>query len=181
MSESSAWRLLRTVPLLDTGWFTVSRKTYERHDRVQEDYYIVQRADFVSVVALAGHDVVVVRQYRHATDSWYWTLPAGFIEVGEMPVEAAGREMVEETGFRLSKGIEIGVTDPLPGYVRSRAFVVVGEVGPLVAERDNEVDVVQFLAWDQALLMIASGEINEMQTVTALLLAKLLGSVPAES
>jgi 8-oxo-dGTP pyrophosphatase MutT (NUDIX family) len=73
--------------MLDTGWFSVFRKTYEKLDRTQEDYYVVDRPDFVSVVALAGHHVVLVHQYRPATDEWYWALPAGYIEDGETLVK----------------------------------------------------------------------------------------------
>ena len=69
----------------------------------------------------------------------------------------------------------VGAIDPLPGYVKSRAFVVRCEVAQLTCESDEEeiVDVCQ-VTWGDALEMVRTGAIREMQAVSALLLTYLL-------
>ena len=56
----------------------------------------------VYAVTEDGQHLVLVRQYRYPMDDYLYELPAGLIEPGETPEEAACREMEEETGWKLS-------------------------------------------------------------------------------
>lgn len=48
---------------------------------------------------LADGRVVLLRNWRPAVDAWSWEVPKGFVEPGELPAEAARRELLEETGL----------------------------------------------------------------------------------
>ena len=56
----------------------------------------------VAVVAVNdANEVLLIRQYRHPVQAFLWEIPAGLLDVaGEIPVDAAQRELVEETGYR---------------------------------------------------------------------------------
>ncbi len=64
-------------------------------------FYVVEYPDWVHVVALDAEDhLILVRQYRHGLQRIALGLPAGGIEAGEPVLEAAARELLEETGYQ---------------------------------------------------------------------------------
>ncbi len=174
------WRLLKSNMVLSTPWISVLKNQYENsRGNIVDDFYIVNRNDFVLVVALEKDKLILIRQYRPATDRFYLALPAGFIQPGEPLETSAKRELLEETGYLATNFRLIGELHPLPGYVRSTAFVLLCDISSAnMEEFDNlEIDEVLKVEFEKAVQMIASGEINEMQAVSAILLAKeILGS-----
>ncbi|MBN1315500.1 MAG: NUDIX hydrolase [Anaerolineales bacterium] len=171
------WRLLSSEPLLENQWIGVYQNRYEiRDERIIEDYTIIHRDDFVLVVALDGKKLVLIRQYRPATEKSYLCLPAGFIEPDETPQQAALRELAEETGYRAQRCRLIARLDALPGYLRSAAYIVLCDdihPGP-INDIDLEVDEVLLMDMDAVIEMIVRGEIYELQAVSAILLVNTM-------
>jgi 8-oxo-dGTP pyrophosphatase MutT (NUDIX family) len=100
--EPGAWVTLGTEYLYRRPWLTM------RQDRVQlpngriiEDYYVWEFPPWTNVLALtADRRVVLIRQYRHGIGNVRWELPAGVHDKPEESLlEAAQRELLEETGF----------------------------------------------------------------------------------
>lgn len=171
----SRWRLERTEIALSTPWMTIHRKLYTRGlSGSLEPYYVVERSDFVLVVAFVDDQLLLVRQYRPGTDKYYWSLPAGYIENGETADTAAERELKEETGYYGKNFALVGELDPLPGYVLSKACIVTCSARAGERNRDSEVDEIRRVSWTQALKMIKLGGIHEMQAVAAILLVNQL-------
>jgi 8-oxo-dGTP pyrophosphatase MutT (NUDIX family) len=169
-----SWQRLKRDTVVDSPWLRVFRDTYQLPaGRVVDDYYIVERSDFVVVVASVGESVALVRQYRPGTDTYYWSLPAGYIGQGEAPELAAIRELREETGLVAEDARLLMTLDPLPGYLKSSAGIVRCHCseGPLVIEDTEEITEARFVTWPAVLDMITGGQIVEMQAVSALLLA----------
>jgi ADP-ribose pyrophosphatase len=84
--------------------------------RVVEDYYQVDITPFVCVFAEAGAEtgdnkILVIRQYKHGAKQVSLTFPGGHIDAGEAPLDAARRELLEETGFAAGRWLSLG------GYV----------------------------------------------------------------
>jgi ADP-ribose pyrophosphatase len=65
----------------------------------------------------ANNRVLLVRQYRLPADRYLWELPAGKIDEGENALQAAKRELIEETGLRAKKWKKLALFYPSPGYV----------------------------------------------------------------
>jgi ADP-ribose pyrophosphatase len=60
-------------------------------------------------------EVICLKQYRHALKDWQWELPAGMIEPGHTPLDAAKKELEEETGYVAEHWLELGSFFPSPG------------------------------------------------------------------
>lgn len=77
------WKRVESVPAITSKWLTVNRNTYVTPAGLVNDYYVLTRSDFVLVIASDGDQLLLVRQYRPATDQFYLALPGGYVEPGE--------------------------------------------------------------------------------------------------
>ncbi len=66
-------------------------------------------------------EFLMVRQYRHGSGALSCEFPAGVIDPGEEAVEAAARELREETGYSAGQMIEIGSINPNPAFMNNRS------------------------------------------------------------
>jgi len=85
--------------------------------------------------------ILLVRQYRLPAAGYLWELPAGKLDPGEKPLQAAKRELIEETGYRAKKWTKLASFFVSPGYVGERMTIfmaqdlVAGEATPMEDER----------------------------------------------
>ena len=95
------WKTLSQKYLIEKPWLTA------RVDKVElptgaiiDEYYVLEYPDWVNTIAITKEgEFVFVRQYRYAMGKTVNELCAGVIEKGEDPMDAAKRELMEETGF----------------------------------------------------------------------------------
>jgi len=88
-------------------------------------YHFRPHGRVVHVVALTPRgEVVLERQYRHPVRRWLLEIPAGSVDRGETVLEAARRELMEETGYSAKKWKVLGGWYPSPASTNTRAFVV---------------------------------------------------------
>ncbi|AZI62483.1 MULTISPECIES: NUDIX domain-containing protein [Rhodococcus] len=102
------------------------------------DREVVEHHGAVAVVALDEHDnLVLIHQYRHPLGHRLWEIPAGLLDApGESPVEAAARELGEETGLgadRWSVLVDVALS---PGFTDEAVRVFLAE-GLHEVERDD--------------------------------------------
>lgn len=95
------WKTLKSSYVFLCPWLRV------RKDHVQlpssfeiDDFYVIESNDWVNVIAITefGH-FIIEEQYRHGIGCVCYELPAGNVSKGESPLEAAQRELQEETGY----------------------------------------------------------------------------------
>lgn len=101
ISEDGKWKILKSEYLFKRPWLTVRRDCVELPDgRQNPEFYVLEYPDWVNVIALTDNgEFVMERQYRHGLGKTCYEIPAGVIETGETPLEAAKRELMEETGY----------------------------------------------------------------------------------
>lgn len=77
--------------------------TYKDKSGMTQKWEAVGRVNCERVVIIvpvtAEGEIILIRQYRPVLDNYVLELPAGLVELGETSLEAARRELVEETGY----------------------------------------------------------------------------------
>lgn len=102
---SLPWKVLARTLVVDTPWLQVAKERVRLPSGKElPDYYTIVGSRLVaSMVVDSKENVLVVRQYRHAVRSKTVDLPGGAIEKGETALQAARRELKEETGVAISQ------------------------------------------------------------------------------
>ena len=94
------WQVVATRTVLDRRWLRVHEQRIGLpHGGEIEEFHLIESPDWVAVLALdeVGR-AVLVEQYRHGAGKTSRELPAGVVDAGETPLDAAQRELLEETG-----------------------------------------------------------------------------------
>lgn len=114
-----------------------------REDRVRlpgglelEEFHVVEYPDWSVVYCLTeSGKVVLVEQYRHGIGRSCLELPAGEIDAGEEPLDAAHRELLEETGYEAPEWHYLGRCAPNPSKQTSYAHLFVAFRGRQVGDQ----------------------------------------------
>lgn len=111
------WKVLDSEYLIRRPWLTARRdKVQLPNGTVHPEYYVLEYPTWVNIIAItSGGDFVMVEQYRHGLRDVFTELVAGVVEKGEAPLEAARRELLEETGYAGGEWEEFMVISQNPG------------------------------------------------------------------
>jgi ADP-ribose pyrophosphatase len=115
--------------------------------------------------------VVLIRNCRIAVGEALIELPAGTLDPGEEPLEAARRELAEETGYRARSLKLLTIFYSSPGILDERVhlFLATGLMpGPRDLQGGEEIETL-VVAWKEALEMVRSGAIRDAKTLVGLL------------
>jgi 8-oxo-dGTP pyrophosphatase MutT (NUDIX family) len=142
------WQILESSWLFRSPFVGLRRDRCRLPDgRLSPDYFFLEIRDAAIVVAVTpGREVLLVREYKHGPGDVLPTLPAGFIEPGEAPAEAARLELAEETGHAGGPAEPLGAFLVLPGLssMTVHAFLVRAAVptGALHLDEFEQIEVV---------------------------------------
>jgi ADP-ribose pyrophosphatase len=132
------WKLRSQRPG-SAGFIDVVTRTYDLPDGNSTDWDILDDHDAAAVLAITrGGEVVLVRQYRPGPGRVLDELPGGMVDPGETPLDAAARELLEETGYRGT--IEIVGSCWLMAASTRRQYVALARDCELVSEPDPGPD-----------------------------------------
>jgi ADP-ribose pyrophosphatase len=139
------------------------------HEAMRE---IVVHPGAVCIVARpTPEDVILIRQYRHATGGELVEIPAGTLHAGEDPRECAIRELEEEAGYLAATMVERGRFWTTPGFTTE--FMYLYEATNLTKTQINpdedEVIEVDIVSRTKALQMIDDGQIQDAKSILGLL------------
>ncbi|MCI0410225.1 MAG: NUDIX hydrolase [Acidobacteria bacterium] len=121
----------------------------------------------------SSSNVLLIRQYRHATDGFLLEVPAGKLDPGESAEACAAREVQEETGFRAGRLEPLGWIWTTPGFTDEKIWLFLAkELSPASQDlQADEVLSVERLPLDQAVSMALRGEITDAKSICAILRA----------
>ncbi len=116
--------------------------------------------------------VLLVRQYRLPAERYLWELPAGRLDPGETPLQAAKRELAEETGVKAREWKKLASFWVSPGYVQERMTIfrarnlTEGKATPM----DDEQIETGWFKRKEITGMIANGKIQDAKTMVGFLM-----------
>jgi ADP-ribose pyrophosphatase len=155
--------------------FSVDRDTVKMPNGRTVSVDVVRHSKSVVLVPVPEPGkVILIRQYRYPVNAFLWELPAGSVDEGETPEQAARRECHEEIGLVPSTVVRLSAMFPTPGYCDEEMifFRVSGlEQTDEQAHVDEDEDI-ETRTFDlrDARDMIRRGEITDMKTLVGLTL-----------
>lgn len=126
---------LKLDRVVEPGGVEVTREIVEHHGSV------------VIIPRLTNGNIVMVRQFRYATQRHLWELVAGSMDPGESVTRAARRELQEETGYRAGSLKRLFSFYPSPGFLTEQMHLVEARDLTLVEaspEDDERIEVAEF-------------------------------------
>lgn len=165
-------RRARTV-LYESPWVNLYRdRVALPTGRIVEQYHFLDLGRAVVVIVQDQEQrILLARVARYPTGTTTWELPAGGIEPGETALEAARREVLEETGHETAGHEEIYVYHPLNGISNQMASVVTCQAGERTGQVDlDEVCSIRWHSRDEIGDLLARREITDGFALVGLLL-----------
>jgi ADP-ribose pyrophosphatase len=129
---------------------------------------IVHPSNAVAILPIQGKQCKLIRQYRYALDDYILEAPAGTLEKDEEPLTAAGRELIEETGFAAQTIEPRGFIITTPGYTDEKIFLYEARgLSPSRKFEKDEDEVIEVIDVPVKDLnrMICEGSIADAKTI----------------
>ena len=173
---AEGWDRLGSERLLTNRYFSVRSDRLRLPDGgIKDPYYVIERPDAAIVFPLTGAgEVVLVRQYRPPLEMMELGLPAGLVEEGERPEEAARRELSEETGYTGGEWEPLGSVASSPSLKDNWAYLFLArsvEVTTAPDPDEHELVEVVRVSVKGLLNLVHSGKIVSSSGVAAIMLA----------
>lgn len=115
MSVLDSWEQKSRSSVFRHPVLTLDLVRCARGDGREKDFVVLGSPDWVNVVPLtADGRVVLIKQFRVGANGYTLEIPGGLVDPGELPIQAAAREMLEETGYASDDLVYLGKVNPNP-------------------------------------------------------------------
>ena len=136
---------------------------------------VVRHGGSAVMMAVDGkRRILLVRQFRLPAGKYLWELPAGRLDPGEKPLQAARRELAEETGYRARKWKKLVSCWASPGFVGEKMNLYMATeltAGTATPMEDERIEA-RWFTRKQVREMIAKGRIQDGKTIIGFFLGR---------
>lgn len=171
------WKILKSTYLVKDRWLTLRADRCQTEEGILIDpFYILEKSDWVHVAGFDQQDrMLIVRQYRHGSRTVCAELPCGVIdEEDASPLEAAKRELLEETGCVAKHYQSLGSVYANPARQTNRVHAFLATDVSQIAEQNLDAEEsIEFEFVDLKTLfeLIDSGEFSQSLHIATVFLA----------
>jgi ADP-ribose pyrophosphatase len=123
------------------GRFTVVQDTISIENS-EQPYSYIREKDCACILPIWLGNVVVINQYRHAINQWRLELPTGAFNDGELPENAARRELLEETGYIAEELIYLGECYIKPGTNTGKAHMFLAKCSEVQKPQPDTAEMI---------------------------------------
>jgi ADP-ribose pyrophosphatase len=161
-------KIISSRELLKNKLFAVVEEVAHDPSGFEIKRAIIKHPGSAVMMAVDGNDrVLLVRQFRLPAEQELWELPAGRLDPGESVLEAAKRELREETGYQAKQWSELGSFWASPGYVAEKMTIFLASdltEGKQETMEDERIEI-QWFPVAQMGEMIRTGDIIDGKTM----------------
>ena len=169
------WKTLSSRTVYKNPWTTVREDVAEMPNGKQTVYGVIDIGDAVGVLPFVDDThVLLIQQYRYVFDeNNRWEIPTGGVKPNETLLEAAHRELHEETGFDASQLEHITTYYTSKSIMYEIAHLYIGRHLTQVQAVPDETEFLEIaiFPFEQVLQMVLKSEIRDSMTVVAVLYA----------
>lgn len=179
MNEANnPWTILSKVEKYDNPWIKITEYDVLNPSGNKGIYGTIHfKNHAIGVVPLDEEmNTYLVGQYRFPLNQYSWEIPEGGCPLNEEKLEAAQRELLEETGLKAEHWQRI-LDVHLSNSVSDEAgtiYVATGLSQHEAVPEETEQLIIKKLPFDEAFAMVRQGEITDSLSVSAILQTKLL-------
>ena len=174
-----AWKTISSRMIHESKYVSIKCDEVELPDGLRiPDYYTISISDAATICAITDDGgVLLKREYRYACQEDLIELPAGIFENNEEPLEAAKRELLEETGYISDSWTYLGATKESTSKLTNTMHLFMATGCKHVA--DQHLDPTEHLdAWsvplEEAVEMVMRNEIKSNSSAQTILMASRL-------
>ena len=143
--------------------------------KIVDDFHrLVMPENVVVYPVTAIHEILMLRAYRHGVGNVTYLFPGGFIEKGEIPLDAAKRELLEETGFRGGDWQSMGSFVPHSNYGCGKVHMFrATDVEKVQSPDSGDLEEAEIHLMNREMLMkaVSDGRITSLSSIAALSLS----------
>lgn len=173
------WTVHGERPLYESEWMGLSLVDVELPSGARFEHHVLRMPAGAAGVVVDDPDrgVLLLWRHRFITDTWGWEIPAGRIDEGEAPMDAAAREVLEESGWRPGPLQPLVTFHPTNGTSDTTFHVFASASAEHVGEPSDpdEAERIEWLPWDRVREELRAGHVRDGMTLTALLWVAALG------
>ncbi|MFM2072963.1 MAG: hypothetical protein RLZZ623_3227 [Actinomycetota bacterium] len=159
--------------IYDSPWIRLALTDVEIPGGARFDHHVIRTTADASgtVIADPERGVLLLWRHRFTTDTWGWEVPAGRVDAGETPLEAAAREAYEETGWQPGPIRHLTTYFPHNGSSDATFHLFVADGATYVGEPTDpsESERVEWVELSRLRTEISAGHIGDGLSLTALL------------
>lgn len=167
-----SWKNIESETLNDYRIFRTRRdRSISPDTGVAHDFYVIESNEWINVIPVTPDgQVIMIRQYRHGIGQNTLEIPGGICEAEEAPIDAAARELLEETGYRADELVPLGWVHPNPAIQENRCHIFlarhVRSVGHPTPDETEELETVAIPMAEMG-SRLAAGEFSHALVITA--------------
>jgi 8-oxo-dGTP pyrophosphatase MutT (NUDIX family) len=175
------WTVHGERTIYDSDWVKLTLVDVEVPGQQRFDHHVIRMPAKAAgtVVHDAALGVLLLWRHRFITDTWGWEIPAGRIDPGETPEEAARRETLEETGWEPGTTRPLVTFHPSNGLSDQKFNLFIADSATYVGEPSDpgESERIEWVPLDEVRAIVARGEMPDGLSLTGITYALATGAI----
>jgi len=175
------WTVHGERTIYDSAWVRLCLVDVEIPGRERFEHHVVRTP--YSAAGTVVHDpdrgVLLLWRHRFLTDTWGWEVPAGMVEAGESPADAAVRETIEETGWRPGPLRPLTTYHPINGLCDEAFHLFLADGAEHLGDPTDPTEAarVEWLPVPALRQAVADGQLRDGLSLTAVCYALAFASL----
>jgi 8-oxo-dGTP pyrophosphatase MutT (NUDIX family) len=176
MTETNPWKKLNSRVVYKNNWITVREDQVICPDEQPGIYGVVTGAIATGVVAInEKNELCLVGQYRYTIDKYSWEIAEGGAHGNETPLEAAKRELQEETGYTAKRWDTLGLPVHTSNCISDETgYIYLARELSFVGTKPDTTEILKtkFVPFKEALDMVHAGQISDAISIIGIMRAE---------